>query len=285
MPKLFPPFSLKNKNKSDLCLNLAHLFIFFATRSNIYYVMDKSKVQDIFNSTAVRDVEIEILNTQYEMEKRRYSSEAGEQVIKTLLGTRRTLLNHMFVMDEQSKQLLSDFNEALKAQMIEMRQKAITLFESTIASNVPASFDLKAKCFLGYEYSKIHPVQTIRAKKMWAVMNGTLDDYMPLYWDGAWAFDMEYRNGKMGHIPSENEMLYLDDNLDNWNDELDLEMTKDMHLIHPFHNLYSHMDFSIFDLLWVRDFNIEINIEADYDTYSSDSLSDDLDWGKCDYYD
>ncbi len=285
MPKLFPPFSLKNKNKSDLCLNLAYLFIFFATRSNIYYVMDKSKVQDIFNSTAVRDVEIEILNTQYEMEKRRYSSEAGEQVIKTLLETRRTLLNHMFVMDEQSKQLLSDFNEALKAQMIEMRQKAITLFESTIASNVPASFDLKAKCFLGYEYSKIHPVQTVRAKKMWAVMNGTLDDYMPLYWDGAWAFDMEYRNGKMGHIPSENEMLYLDDNLDNWNDELDLEMTKDMHLIHPFHNLYSHMEFSIFDLLWVRDFNIEINIEADYDTYSSDSLGDDLDWGKCDYYD
>jgi hypothetical protein len=247
--------------------------------------MDKSKIQDIFNSTAVRDVEIEILNTQYEMEKRRYSSEAGEQVIKTLLETRRTLLNHMFVMDEQSKQLLSDFNEALKAQMIEMRQKAITLFESTIASNISASFDLKAKCFLGYEYSKIHPVQTIRAKKMWAVMNGTLDDYMPLYWDGAWAFDMEYRNGKMGHIPSENEMLYLDDNLDNWNDELDLEMTKDMHLIHPFHNLYSHMDFSIFDLLWVRDFNIEINIEADYDTYSSDSLGDDLDWGKCDYYD
>ena len=98
--------------------------------------MDKSKIQDIFNSTAVRDVEIEILNTQYEMEKRRYSSEAGEQVIKTLLGTRRTLLNHMFVMDEQSKQLLSDFNEALKAQMIEMRQKAITLFESTIASGL-----------------------------------------------------------------------------------------------------------------------------------------------------
>ena len=32
MPKLFPPFSLKNhKNKSDLCPNLAYLFIFFAT--------------------------------------------------------------------------------------------------------------------------------------------------------------------------------------------------------------------------------------------------------------
>ena len=45
------------------------------------------------------------------------------------------------------------------------------------------------------------------------------------------------------------------------------------------------MEFSIFDLLWVRDFNIEINIEADYDTYSTDSHGDDLDWGKYDYYD
>ena len=99
-------------------------------------------------------------------------------------------------MDEQDKQLLSDFNEALKTQMIEMRQKAITLFDSTMASGIHASFDLKAKCFLGYEYSRLHPVQTMRAKKMWAVMNNSLNEYMPLYWDGAWSFDIEYRDGK-----------------------------------------------------------------------------------------
>ena len=122
--------------------------------------MDTNKVQKIFNSTAVRDIEIEILSTQHEIEKRCYSWEAGEEIIKHLLGTRKTLLNHQFVMDEQGKQLLSDFNEALKTQMIEMRQKAITLFDSTMASGVHASFDLKAKCFLGYEYSRLHPVQT-----------------------------------------------------------------------------------------------------------------------------
>ena len=34
-----------------------------------------------------------------------------------------------------------------------------------------------------------------------------------------------------------------------------------------FHNLYEHTCFSIFDLLWVRDFNVEISVEYDYATY------------------
>jgi hypothetical protein len=45
------------------------------------------------------------------------------------------------------------------------------------------------------------------------------------------------------------------------------------------------MEFSIFDLLWVRDFNIEISVEADYDTYPVDYVRDNLDWDKCDYFD
>ena len=247
--------------------------------------MEAKRIQEIFSSAAIKEIEREIIDMEYEVERSHISTETAKDGIRRLLAIRRTLRNKMFVMDEENKQLLSDFNEALKAQMIEMRQKAITLFDSTMASGVHASFDLKAKCFLGYEYSRLHPVQTMRAKKMWAVMNNTLNEYMPLYWDGAWAFDIEYRDGKVGHVPSENEMLYLDEKLDNWNDELDREMTKDMHLIHAFHNLYSHMEFSIFDLLWVRDFNIEINVEADYDTYPADYAKDDLDWDKCDYFD
>jgi hypothetical protein len=35
----------------------------------------------------------------------------------------------------------------------------------------------------------------------------------------------------------------------------------------------------------VRDFNIEISIEADYDTYPADYAGDDLDWDKYDYDD
>ena len=45
------------------------------------------------------------------------------------------------------------------------------------------------------------------------------------------------------------------------------------------------MDFSIYDLLWVRDFNIEIHVEYDYHTYDNEEYGDDLHWDKCDYFD
>ena len=247
--------------------------------------METSKVQEIFNSTAIKDIEYEILLMQHEVEKRHFEYEAGEEVIKCLLGTRKSLLNKMYVMDEESKNLLSDFNEALKAQMIEMRKRALSIYASNVNSGLLSSFTLKGRCFMGYEYSKIHPVQTMRAKKMWAVLNGSLDDYMPLYMDGVDIFELDYSEGNDCDFPSENQLLYLDEKIDNWNDELDQEMTKDMHLIHPFHNLYSHMDFSIFDLLWVRDFNIELSLESNFSTYPEDYPNDDLDWTKYDFDD
>ncbi|SDQ10566.1 hypothetical protein SAMN04487826_0524 [Prevotella sp. khp1] len=247
--------------------------------------METSKVQEIFNSTAIKDIENEILLMQHEIEKRHFEYEAGEEVIKCLLGTRKSLLNKMFVMDEESKNLLSDFNEALKAQMIEMRKRALSIYASNVNSGLLSSFTLKGRCFMGYEYSKIHPVQTMRAKKMWAVLNGSLADYMPLYMDGVDIFELDYSEGNDCDFPSENQLLYLDEKIDNWNDELDQEMTKDMHLIHPFHNLYSHLDFSIFDLLWVRDFNIELSLESNFSTYPEDYPNDDLDWSRYDFDD
>ena len=247
--------------------------------------MDAKRIQGIFNSSVIKNIEIEILSTQHEVEKRHFNYDAGEEVIKCLLGTRKSLLNKMFVMDEESKQLLSDFNEALKAQMIEMRKRALSIYASNVNSGLLLCFSLRGKCFLGFDYSKIHPVQTMRAKKMWAVLNGSLTDCMPLYMDGVDNFVLDYEAGRENDIPSENQLLYLDEKIDNWNEELDQEMTKDMHLIHPFHNLYSHLDFSIFDLLWVRDFNIEISLESYYSTYPEDYPGDDLDWSNYDFYD
>ena len=99
--------------------------------------MDAKRIQGIFNSTVIKDIEIEILSTQHEIEKRHFNYDAGEEVIKCLLGTRKSLLNKMFVMDEESKQLLSDFNEALKAQMIEMRKRALSIYASNVNSGLP----------------------------------------------------------------------------------------------------------------------------------------------------
>lgn len=240
-------------------------------------------VQEIFNSTAVRSVEEQILDLYHETERKHWCNDENKKAIKSLLEVRRRILNSMFVLDEQNKQLLAEFNEAMKQQLIEMRKRAIDLYNSVYKPDMGGAVEVEGKCFMGYEYSKIHPVQSMRAKKMWAVLNGSLDDYIFLYCeDGVNSF---YINNYDPKIESENELLYLNEELDNWNEGLDRDMTKDMHLTYAFHNLFSHLDFSIYDLLWVRDFNIEIHVEYDYHTYENEEYGDDLDWEKCDYWD
>ena len=79
-------------------------------------------------------------------------------------------------------------------------------------------------------------------------------------------------------------MLYLNNDADNWNDWfVDKDATKDMNLIHPVHYLLDHTCFSIFDLLWVRDFNVEITVETDFDFNKNGMYADGLDWSKYDY--
>ena len=240
-------------------------------------------VQEIFNSTPVQSIEEQILDLYHEIERHRSTYEENKKAIRSFLEVRKRILNSMFVLDEQNKQLLAEFNEAMKQQLIEMRKRAIGLYNSVYKSDMGGSVEVEGKCFMGYEYSKIHPVQSMRAKKMWAVLNGSLDDYIFLYCeDGVNGF---YINNYDPKIESENELLYLNEELDNRNEGLDREMTKDMHLTYAFHNLFSHLDFSIYDLLWVRDFNIEIHVEYDYHTYDNEEYGDDLHWDKCDYFD
>ena len=240
-------------------------------------------VQEIFNSTAVRSIEEQILSLYHETESNHWHDDENKKAIRSLLEVRRRILNSMFVLDEQNKQLLAEFNEAMKQQLIEMRKRTIDLYNKVSQPDMDGRIEVEGKCFMGYEYSKIHPVQSMRAKKMWAVLNATLDDYIFLYSeDGVHKYFMSSYGPD---IESENEFLYLNEELDNWNEGLDREMTQDMHLTYAFHNLFSHLDFSIFDLLWVRDFNIEIHVEYDYHTYKDDEYGDDLDWEKCDYFD
>ena len=240
-------------------------------------------VQEIFNTKAVLGVEMGILDLQFDMERGRFI-DTNVVAIERLLKVRKSILDYYFVMDENYKQLLGEFNEALRLQLIDMRNRTIKLYESVKGNDVNNDMVVKGKCFLGFEYPQIHPVQTIRAKKIWAMLNGTIDDFMPLYKDGVCRFEIMTWKDSV-HIPSENEMLYLQEEPDNWDEGLDRDFTIDMHLIFPFHNLYDHLAFSIFDLLWVRDFNIELNTEINYHTYKSDDYGDDLDWDNFDYFD
>ena len=85
-------------------------------------------VQEIFNSTPVRSIELQILSLYHETERQCWHNGENKKAISSLLEVRKRILNSMFVLDEQNKQLLSEFNEAMKLQLIEMRKRAIDLY-------------------------------------------------------------------------------------------------------------------------------------------------------------
>lgn len=145
--------------------------------------------------------------------------------------------------------------------------------------------EVVSKCFLDYGYPQSHPVQTIRSKKIWAILNGTIDNYCPYYDDGVimGGYTADGTADVYDQAPK-NSILYQQKEIDNWNEGLDPELTKDMHLTFQFHNLYDHTHFSIFDLLWVRKFEVETTMEHDW-SIGKGSDDDELDWNKCDYYD
>lgn len=64
----------------------------------------------------------------HETERNHWYNDENKNAIRSLLEVRKQILNSMFVMDEHSKQLLADFNEAMKHQMVEMRKRAIDLY-------------------------------------------------------------------------------------------------------------------------------------------------------------
>ena len=234
-------------------------------------------VKEIFDQPAVKAVEIEILDIVSD-EKRYRTGKDSKLAVQHLLSVRKRILNGMFEWSDENFMLLSEFNNALVHAQCEMRERLSRLSESVNETGLE-NLEFKGNIFMSYKYSEIHPVQSIRAKKMWNVLNGSYDEFMPLYKDGA---NDIYFTGQET-IPSEKEDIYLSEETENWNEGIDREKTKDIKLCYAFHKLYEHTTFSILDLLWVRDFCIEINAESCHNTGSTDW--DDIDWEKYDYND
>lgn len=232
-------------------------------------------IQEILDSTAVKAVENEILEiiTKAELSKR---GEYSKQSIQHLLSVRKSILDSMFFLADEYKQLLGQFNERMKNDLCDMRQQAIEMHRHALAADV-TNLEVTGRVFLSYKYPEKHPVQTIRAKKIWALLSGSYDSFMPLYEKGV---NELYLNDRDPY-PSEHLTLFLSEDIDNWNEGFDRDLTSDMQLCYGVYNLIEHTDFSIFDLLWVRDFEIKVMCESSHCTGSEDW--DDIDWDKYDY--
>ena len=160
-------------------------------------------VKEIFDHPDVKAVEIEILDILTD-EKHYREGNDSKLAVQHLLSVRKRIINGMFEWTDEHFSLLSEFNNALVHAQCEMRERLSRLSESVNETGLE-NLEFQGKVFLSYKYSEIHPVQSIRARKMWNVLNGSYDDFMPLYKDGVNGI---YFKGQKT-IPSEKEAVYL----------------------------------------------------------------------------
>lgn len=107
------------------------------------------------------------------------------------------------------------------------------------------------------------------------ILNGSLDNFNEWYDGGVCGLDGWHYDANYDDAESLDNLLYLNAEDRNWDDWFkDDSLTVDMQIVYPVHSLLEYTAFSIFDLLWVRDFNIELWTELDYGT---DNCRDDED--------
>ena len=178
-----------------------------------------------------------------------------------LLDWRKSLINKKALAHQVD--ILPDiiaFNDALRGVLKEMYDRALRIWE-TIKDNKTFGDEitLTAKCFLGYKYPELHPLQGKDRQELWDAICDP--DWNRMYDKGASMmllslpmlkqYNFDFFIGQADSPPL------------NWNFGLDQELTKDLHLTSAFHHLFEHTKFAITDFIYVRKFETEINIEID----------------------
>ncbi len=202
-----------------------------------------------YNAPVLRLIETEIFNT--------FNSKGVDYPdYSNLLEIRKTLLNELALA--QQEELMPDiiaFNEVLCDALQKMYDRAHSLHAQISA--IQPDIELTAKCYFGPKYPALHPYQNAGRQDLWEALCDS--GWNSLYADGV-THELV--------LPRDiNESFYTFIGMDcqppNWNEGFDQELTKDLHLINAFHNLFDHTSFALTDFLFVRNFDIEIDIKIE----------------------
>ena len=113
-------------------------------------------------------------------------------------------------------------------------------------------------CYLSNDYPALHPVQGENRQELW---NALQDSGWNLLYEYGVSFPLQLRGNDDPDSNDFDEFIGMNCPPPNWNEGLDQELTKDLHLIQAFHNLFDHTDFAITDFIYCRDFYYEIKVE------------------------
>lgn len=183
--------------------------------------------------------------------------------IERLLEKRQRLLKDMQVYDDEMKTMVVAFNERLRKASTELYNRVEKLAgEYAQMENMSGKMDIVGRLYLGHEYPMKHPIQTTRAKDVWEML--TQWGFFSIYNQGCPATMTASSTQSFSHgYDNVDEWLYISNRVNNWNHGLDAEWSKDMHLTHAFYNLYTYLGFSLYDLIYVEDFGIKVDLKFD----------------------
>jgi hypothetical protein len=177
-----------------------------------------------------------------------------------LLSLRKDIINKKVLANQ--KELLPDivaFNNALREALRDMYDRAHRIWDKMvdiIDEGDGKEMELTAKCYLDADYPALHPIQGDDRQDLWyALCDGDLN---PMYADGISVLTLTFPRDESYSFDT---FIGMDCPPPNWNEGLDPELTKDLHLISQFHNLFQHMLFALTDFIYVRKFRTEIYIE------------------------
>ena len=193
-------------------------------------------------------------------------SHYAAECIETLKVERWALMRRNFKWTDENVARLEVVNEQLKAALLDMRRKTIEVYESLNSWRTPdkildvsGTLWVESMIFEGWE------TDTEIQDLLWDIMTyppycGGLYEYNGISHPYNLDYDSTYSHNSDGYR-TENDMLYLSDAPDNWNELMNRERTDHLHLVYGIHNLYEHCHWSLQDLLGIRSYKIKIEIE------------------------
>ena len=161
---------------------------------------------------------------------------------------------------EHQDVLLADiiaFNEALRLALQKMYDHAHLVWAKIKNDSLfGSSKELVARCFLPSQYPALHPVHRKNSEALY----GALQDagWNKFYEDGVSFMPLRLAEGM--EAETFDAYIGMDCPPPNWNEGLDQELTKDLHLIHQFNHLFEYTNFALTDFIYCRDFELQTEI-------------------------
>ena len=186
------------------------------------------------------------------------------ECISDLRLERWSMLHNNFEWTDENITRLEAANEKMKEAMLGMRRKTIEVYESLTNLRTP-DIDLKVKGTLWVNEMTFEGWNPDDETSWYLYDVMTFKPYCGFYessinFEFIIRHDEEVTDGPASY-DSENYVLYLEEEPDNWNELMPRDKTAHLHIIHGLHNLYDHCHWSLQDILGIKSYKTKIEVE------------------------